>query len=242
MWRRGGHRRGPDPRVAHPLTGPSVAPAPGCSARPRPACRIPPAGRARTSTPPPASAGPAPPPPRRGGVQHRPVRSARTWGAALADAAWSTPSSCGSRRPASSSRASTASRSGSRKLATRGSNACGGEDGSAAARPRAAARRLVEASVSPNTRRAYTGGAPPPRRLASPAGVSPLRGGGTWPRSSRPATGHGAAAAGSSPTTSLWPWSSRPATSRGVESGEVSGAPSQSSWPASSANVSTMPT
>lgn len=28
---------GPDPRVAHPLTGPSVALAPGCSARPRPA-------------------------------------------------------------------------------------------------------------------------------------------------------------------------------------------------------------
>ena len=39
------------------------------------------------------------------------------------------PSSSGSRRTASSSPASTASRSGSPKPATRGSNACGGEDG-----------------------------------------------------------------------------------------------------------------
>ena len=41
--------------------------------------------------------------------------------------AWSTPSSSGSRRTASSGPASTASRSGSPKRATRGSNVCGGE-------------------------------------------------------------------------------------------------------------------
>ena len=80
--------------------------------------------------------------------------------------AWSTPSSSGSRRTASSRPASTASRSGSRKPVTRGSNVCGGEDGfprpdpsrRGRHRPREApARRLAEASLSPNTRWAYSG-------------------------------------------------------------------------------------
>ena len=76
----------------------------------------------------------------------------------------STPSSSGSRRTGRSSPASTASRSGSPSPATRGSNGCSGEDDGfhrpAAAeleRPTPSARRLAEASISPNTRRAYSG-------------------------------------------------------------------------------------
>ena len=86
------------------------------------------------------------------------------------------PSSSGSRGTARSSPASTASTSRSPMPATCGSNGCGGKMDTTprATRPAAAeleppaptTRRLAEASISPNTRRTYLRGAPPPQRLA----------------------------------------------------------------------------
>ena len=90
--------------------------------------------------------------------------------------AWSTPSLFGSRRIASSSPASTASRSGSPKRATRGSNVCGGEDGF----PRPGPSRRSRA-------RAPDAARPPPRRGLAlpehPPGVTPERSDGSTPGS-----------------------------------------------------------
>ena len=105
-------------------------------------------------------------------------------------AAWSTPSSSGSRRTASSSPASTASRSGSPRPATRGSNGCGKmETTLARPRPAAAGARAPGADRAPARRGLHQPerppdvlrGAPPPRRLTRRPVASRTP---PWPRTS----------------------------------------------------------